>query len=272
MLTHDESQGDYKATSTDGHSVSLFGIRIDAVSRRSAVARVVRTAKNGCGGTLMTVNLDILRQIRANPELDRFAQRADCRVADGMPLLWAASIAGNRLPQRVCGSDVIWDIAREASDHGLGLFLLGGNPGVADSAADILRRRNPGLNAATHCPPFGFEKRPEEWSRMYNALRSADPHIVLVGLGCPRQERVIARLAPMFPNVYWIGVGYAFGFVAGEQPRAPSFMQRSGLEWLHRLWSEPSRMWRRYLLTGIPFAVRLLAHATHLRLLGRARS
>lgn len=244
---------------------ALCGFPLDAVTRAETVDRAMALAEGGRGGVLMTVNLDILRQMTRDPFLARFARDADCCVADGMPLVWAARLQGRPLPERVCGSDLVWDLPAAAAGHGVRVLFLGGNPGVAERAAAILRDRHPGLAITSHCPPFGFEDDPAAYDRIRDALREADPGLVLVALGCPRQERLIARLASEFPRVCWLGCGYAFSFVAGEQARAPRIWQRLGLEWLHRLASEPGRLWRRYLVHDIPFALRLFADALRQR-------
>jgi len=250
--------------------VMLCGLAIDAVTRAATVRRMIELARSGRGGWVVTVNLDILRQIAQGGELLKWAEHVDYWVADGMPLIWASRLQGRPLPERVCGSDLIWDVPAAAAQAGLRIFLLGGNPGAADRAAERLRARVPALEIATHTPSFGFEADPAAMGAIRHALRRAEPHIVLVALGSPRQERLIATLRTEFPGVCWMGCGYAFSFAAGDSPRAPGIWQRLGLEWLHRLLSEPRRLWRRYLLHDLPFAVRLFADAWRRRREGRA--
>jgi N-acetylglucosaminyldiphosphoundecaprenol N-acetyl-beta-D-mannosaminyltransferase len=149
----------------------------------------------------------------------------------------------------------------------LTVFFLGGNPGAAERAADELARRQPELKVAgIHCPPFGFDKDAAELARIRQMLAEARPDIVYVGLGFPKQERLIEKLRPSLPKAWFLGIGISFSFVAGQVKRAPRFMQRLGLEWVHRLAQEPGRLLKRYLIHGIPFAIVLLALTIAMRM------
>ncbi|MDX1683524.1 MAG: WecB/TagA/CpsF family glycosyltransferase, partial [Phycisphaeraceae bacterium] len=142
-----------------------------------------------------------------------------------------------------------------------------GDPGTAETAAERLTERFPGLKVAgTACPPPGFEDDPEALEYLLTDLRTADPDIVYVALGFPKQERLIARFRKDLPGTWWIGVGISFSYLAGTVRRAPGWARRLGVEWVFRLFQEPGRLWRRYLLHGIPFGFRLLGHAVARRL------
>ena len=142
--------------------------------------------------------------------------------------------------------------------HDRRVFLLGGDPGTADAAADVLRTRYEGLDiVGTHCPPIGFEHHEQKTRRIIESIKQAQPDIVFVALGSPKQEQLIARLRHVMPTAWWVGVGISFSFVCGRVRRAPRWVQRLGLEWLHRLVQEPRRLMRRYLIDGLPFAARL---------------
>jgi N-acetylglucosaminyldiphosphoundecaprenol N-acetyl-beta-D-mannosaminyltransferase len=124
----------------------------------------------------------------------------------------------------------------------------------------VLTARYPGLRlAGTLCPEPGFDTDPAELAAVHAEVVEARPDIVYAGLGFPKQERLIARLAPALPATWFVGCGAAIGFAAGAQRRAPQWMQRTGLEWLHRLGHEPGRLFRRYVIHDAPFALRLLA-------------
>lgn len=180
-------------------------------------------------------------------------------VADGAPLIWASRLQGRPLPARVPGSDLIWSLSAALGRHQRSVYLLGGEPGTATRASAVLRERFPLLTIAGELsPPFGFDQSEEQFHQVCVDVAATRPDLIFVGLGFPKQERVIARLRPMLPHTWFMGCGAAIGFVAGVHRRAPGWMQRTGLEWIHRLAGEPQRLMRRYLVHDVPFALRLL--------------
>lgn len=230
---------------------------------------VLRELAAGRGGRIITPNVDILRRVRSEAESRGHLEAATVVVADGKPLIWASRIGGTPLPERVAGSDLIWSLSEAMEEKGHSVFLLGGEPGAAAEAARVLRARHPALSLAGHLSPaFGFDQRPREYASMCDAVVAADPALVFVGLGFPKQERVIDRLRPLLPRTWFMGCGAAIGFVAGTHRRAPQWMRESGLEWVHRLLSEPRRLVRRYLVHDVPYAVRLLGGSGAARLRG----
>jgi N-acetylglucosaminyldiphosphoundecaprenol N-acetyl-beta-D-mannosaminyltransferase len=249
-----------------------MGLDVAAVSERDTIRYVLDRIRQRRGGWICTVNLDILRQWHRSADVRELVAAADLVVADGMPLVWAGDLQGSPLPERVAGSSLILSLTAAAADAGASVFLLGGNPGTADAAAAELARLSPNLRiAGTLCPPFGFERDPAWLDRIEQLLRETSPDIVYVGLGCPKQERLIAALRGPLPTAWFIGCGVSFSFVAGEIARAPALMQRLGLEWLYRMVQEPKRLYRRYLFFGVPFLVHLLVSALVVRIGHSAR-
>jgi|SRR5579875_26976 len=254
-------------------TVGLMGLDVAAVSERDTINYVLDGVARGRGGWLETVNLDILRQWHGSEQVRELFSGADLLVADGMPLVWAGGLQGSPLPERVAGSALILSLTAAAADAGASVFLLGGNPGTADAAAAELIRACPHLRVAgTLCPPFGFDQDPVWLERIARVLEERAPDIVYVGLGCPKQERLISLLRRRLPKAWFVSCGGSFNFVAGDIPRAPAAMQRLGLEWLHRLAKEPRRLYRRYLFSGIPFLVQLMLSAVAFRLSHAARA
>jgi N-acetylglucosaminyldiphosphoundecaprenol N-acetyl-beta-D-mannosaminyltransferase len=220
---------------------------------------------------MVTPNLDILRQCAGDPELASLVRAADVLVADGMPLVWGSRLQRTPLPERVAGSNLVNLIAGRCAERRMSVLLLGGNPGAAEGAAGALTRRYPGIRVAgTYCPPFGFEKDEQELRWMESMVRSSEAHIVLVGLGFPKQERLIKRLRAARPGAWWLGIGITFSFLSGEVARAPRWMQQAGVEWVHRMAQEPRRLATRYLVHGFPFAVHLLICVLRQRFRGPA--
>lgn len=247
--------------------VSIMGVDFDGLTESRVVDHIGAALDAGRGGWVVTPNTDIVRLANEDPSILQLVARADLVVPDGMPVVWASRIAGDRLPERVTGSSLIWSLTEAANASGRSVFLLGGNPGVAERAAAVMEARYPNLKrVGHHFPPFGFEKEASHEAEIVSALERVQPDIVFCGLGFPRQEKLINRLAPQFPNTWFMGCGASLSFVAGEVSRAPGWMQTSGLEWVHRLAQEPSRLARRYLLSDFPFASRLIAWAVRSRL------
>ena len=247
--------------------VQLGGTGIDPITEAEVVAVVRAALADGRGGRIITPNIDILRRAQAEPEARRHLDDADLIVADGMPLIWASRLGGRPLPERVAGSSLIWSLSEGLGRDGRSIFVIGGAP--ADStkdgatrAADRLAAPCPGLRVAgTFCPDFGFERDAEAYADLCAKVVDSEPDLVLVGLGFPKQEEVIARLRPDLPRSWFVGCGAAVNFVAGDVDRAPRWMQRTGLEWAHRLGTEPRRLAGRYLRHDAPYALLLLARA-----------
>lgn len=246
--------------------IVMRGVPIDVLTERGCVEYLVRESSAGRGGWVITPNLDHMRRAASDNEFRTMLEEADVVVADGMPLIWASRLQGTPLPERVAGSSLVWSLAEAASKAGQSLYLLGGDPGTADQAAGVLKNRYPDLNiAGTDCPEVGFDKDPERIEQVLQKVLDAEPDIVYVGLGSPKQERLIQRARVGLPHVWWLGVGISLSFIAGDVRRAPRWIQKIGLEWIHRLLQEPGRLAKRYLVHGLPFAVRLFTGAIFAR-------
>ncbi len=217
------------------------------------------------GGWIVTPNIDILRQIVRKPEVRQLLGDEPVMVADGMPIVWASAIQRTPLPERVTGSSLIYSLCEAAGEHGWKVFLLGGATGIADRAAANLVAKYPGLRIEGWSPAFGIEATEQGRAEIRAHTRAAAPDLVFCGFGFPKQERVITSIRDVAPEAWYVGCGAALAFAAGEVRRAPGWMQRSGLEWVHRLSREPVRMFRRYIVDGIPFTLYLLAMSVRVR-------
>ncbi|GJM18070.1 MAG: hypothetical protein DHS20C14_02830 [Phycisphaeraceae bacterium] len=238
-------------------TVEVMGLQFDAVTEQGCVDHIAAALESERGGVVVTANLDHLLRAQTNMRYRRIAREADLLVADGMPIVWSSRLAGTPLPERVAGSGMLLPLVEAMGAHGRSVYLLGGNPGVAESAGDELARRCGVTIAGTRCPPVGFERDPAEMDAIRADLARANPDLILVALGSPKQEYLIDELRRELPGAWWMGIGIALSFVVGDVPRAPAWMQRAGLEWAHRLGAEPGRLAGRYLRDGVPFAARL---------------
>jgi N-acetylglucosaminyldiphosphoundecaprenol N-acetyl-beta-D-mannosaminyltransferase len=253
---------------TDARSaVDVHGVPLAPLSMAELLDHVEGALGAGQGGWIVTVNLDILAHHLRDPAAKAAYLAADLRVADGMPLVWAARLQGDRLPERVAGSSLCDPLAELCGRRGHGLALLGGREGTAEAAARVLRERYPGLRVhGDSSLRFSIDPTEDQIAAAQRASERVDARVVLVGLGSPKQEYVIRRLRDRGPDRWFVGVGGSFSFVAGEIPRAPRWLQVTGLEWLHRLACEPRRLARRYLVENLPLAAEVLSASLWRRL------
>jgi N-acetylglucosaminyldiphosphoundecaprenol N-acetyl-beta-D-mannosaminyltransferase len=193
---------------------------------------------------------------RRSPAFRAVLQRTDLCIPDGIGVLWAARVRGKPLKERVAGSDLVPRLAQEAARQGWRIFFLGAAPGVAEKTAAMLTRRYPELLVAG-C--YAGSPAKEEAADIVGRVRRAQTDILLVAYGAPRQDLWLDRNLDKTGAAVGIGVGGSFDFIAGVTRRAPRWVQRLGLEWLHRLILEPWR-WRRQLA---------LPHFVYLILIGR---
>jgi N-acetylglucosaminyldiphosphoundecaprenol N-acetyl-beta-D-mannosaminyltransferase len=244
------------APASDPGAVTVLGVAVDHVDNEDVLQRIdgwVREAWPRKCRQICTVNPEFLVDARRDVAFRRVLEEADLRVADGVGVMLAARALGAPLPERVTGSDGIVRIAERAAQRGWRLFLLGASPGVAERAAARLEGEYPGLQVSG-CHSGTPSAR--EWPVIVRRLRVAPPDVLLVAFGHPRQDFWIWTHRADLPCAVAIGVGGALDYAAGEQVRAPQWMRNLGLEWLHRLVTQPWR-WRRML--KLPVFVWLLA-------------
>ena len=247
-------------------NVELCGLPLRPWTAAELEDRVFDAMAHGRGGWIVTANIDFLARASRDPQVAALYQRADVIVADGRPLLWAARLAGTPLPGRVAGSDLVWTLARRAAQEGRSLYLLGGAGTAAARAAARFREAAPDLEiAGCSSPLLGSPPTEAELAPLREELAATRPDLVFVALGSPKQEEVIVALRPQLPRAWMLGCGVSLSFVAGDVARAPAWMQRSGVEWLHRLSQEPGRLARRYLLENLPFTIGLLGRTARRR-------
>jgi len=234
--------------------VVMLGVEVDAVTDREALARVAAMVEDGRPHLMVVVNASKLSLASRDPELCRIIRGADLVTADGMSVVWGARVLGRRLPGRVTGIDTMEALVGLAAARGWRVFFLGAAREALDLAVANLRARHPSLVVAGRHDGY-FEGREAEVAAV---VRDARPHLLFVGMGSPAQERFLDRFLGEMRVPFALGVGGSFDHIAGLSRRAPAWMQRSGLEWAHRLLSEPRRLWRRYLFGSARFAGLLL--------------
>jgi N-acetylglucosaminyldiphosphoundecaprenol N-acetyl-beta-D-mannosaminyltransferase len=234
--------------------VSLFGMKIDAIDMQSAVDTILSWCEQSGTGScryVVTPNVDHVVMFQSRNELRQAYAEASLVLADGAPVVWVSRLLRRALPERVAGSDLVpalFDQVSAVKDRkALRVFLLGAAPGVGNRAAKAIHARWSNAEVVgTYSPPLGFENDSAENLEIVDLIRQARPHLLLIGLGAPKQELWVQRHADQLQARVALCVGATIDFLAGEKSRSPRWMRRIGLEWLHRLASEPSRLAKRY--------------------------
>jgi N-acetylglucosaminyldiphosphoundecaprenol N-acetyl-beta-D-mannosaminyltransferase len=236
--------------------LTLGSIQIDHLTFAEALDAIVALCEAGAGGTVVTPNVDHVVQAEHDPRFKRAYDRASLSLVDGMPLLWAARLLGQRLPEKISGSDLVMPLLERAAQKGLRVYLLGGAEGIGQLAAEKMKERLPALQiCGIDSPRVDINGGPQAYAAIIEKVCAARPHLVLLALGAPKQEIFADECLELLRPAVCVGVGATLDFIAGKSVRAPRWMQRAGLEWLHRLFQEPGRLWKRYLLRDPEFAV-----------------
>ena len=226
----------------------LFGITIDALRMPEAVQRVrgwLDSEEPGCR-MVVTPNVDHAVMLQNHSAFQDVYRDAELILADGHPIVWASRLLGRPLPERVPGSDLVPRLF-EAVERPIRVFLLGAAPGVGRRAALNIHERYPNvIVCGVYSPPMGFEKDDDENELILGRITLARPDVVVVGLGAPKQELWVHQHRDQISAKAALCVGATIDFLAGEKKRAPRWMQKTGIEWLHRMCSEPKRLVKRY--------------------------
>ena len=237
----------------------LFGIEIDAVRMGDAVQKlrkwVFESEESDRCRFVVTPNVDHTVLLSENEKFQVAYENADMVLADGHPIVWASKLLRRPLPERVPGSELVPKLFDSYSKAGhLKVFLLGAAEGVAAKAAEKMKEQWPNVETVgVYSPPMGFQNDPEETNYILGRIALCRPDVVVVGLGAPKQEIWVSEnIEQVCANVA-LCVGATIDFLAGEKQRAPVWMQKSGVEWLHRMLSEPKRLISRYAKDAVLF-------------------
>jgi len=238
--------------------ISLFGAEIDRVRMPEAVAKLgewLYGDQPSICRFVVTPNVDHAVLLQSSARLRDAYKDADLVLADGWPVVWASRLLRKPLPERVTGSDLVPAIFSDAMEQQpLKTFLLGAAPGVGQRAAVQIHSQFSNVQVVgTYSPPLGFERDPDENESILERIEEAQPDLLIIGLGAPKQElwihehrhRVAAKVA--------VCAGATIDFLAGEKSRAPVWMQKTGTEWLYRIGTDPNRLGKRYAKDAIVF-------------------
>jgi N-acetylglucosaminyldiphosphoundecaprenol N-acetyl-beta-D-mannosaminyltransferase len=229
--------------------VSVDAVRIDDVC---AILEQWIRQRRRCHFVAVT-GMHGVMEAQQDPSFRAVLNSADLVVPDGMPLVWLGRLRGLELRRRVYGPELMLAVCQQTTARGWRHFLLGGEPGVPDRLAAALKRMFPGLQiVGTYSPPFRPLTEGED-KELIAAINRTSPDVVWVGLSTPKQERWMFQHRDRLNAAVLLGVGAAFDIHSGSKRQAPKWMREGGFEWLFRLFQEPRRLWRRYLIYGPRF-------------------
>jgi N-acetylglucosaminyldiphosphoundecaprenol N-acetyl-beta-D-mannosaminyltransferase len=227
---------------------NVLGVGVSQINMQIALDRINRWVAGRAREYVSVCTVHTVMECRRDERLRRIVNDAGMTTPDGMPLVWLSRLAGHQQVARVYGPDLMLAAMADSGHTGRRHFLYGGRPGVAQRLAQVMRTRFPGLDVVgTLTPPLGSAEElcTDQTAELINEAR---PEIVWVGVSSPKQEFWMSCMRPKLEAPVLVGVGAAFDFHTRTARQAPSWMQRSGLEWLFRLLHEPRRLWRRYLI------------------------
>jgi N-acetylglucosaminyldiphosphoundecaprenol N-acetyl-beta-D-mannosaminyltransferase len=235
-------------------SETVLTTRLDGVDIQAAGQLIERWAHEATGRIICAANVHMVMEARDDPAFGAILNSADLVVADGRPLVWACRLLGQRAVGHVRGLDLTARLCEIALRDGLNVGLYGGAPSTVQAVRTRLLRDYDGLSVTLVCSPPFRPLSPEEDATDINAIRAARVQVLLVGLGCPKQERWMAVHRDEV-SCAMVGVGAVFDMLAGQYRVAPLWVQRAGLEWTFRLLQDPRRLWRRYAKHNFRFVV-----------------
>jgi N-acetylglucosaminyldiphosphoundecaprenol N-acetyl-beta-D-mannosaminyltransferase len=237
-------------------SFRILGVPVHAVQIPGVVAQIQSWIQSGAQGRYIAVTgMHGIAESRNDRDFRCALDSADLVVPDGMPLVWLARWHGHPLKRRVYGPELMETFCRETGEtyrH----FFYGGGPEIAERLADSLHQRHGIVVAGTYSPPFRALTN-EEHGEVMSYVKEVSPDVLWVGLSTPKQEKWMYKNRNQLSVPVMLGVGAAFDFHSGRTRQAPAWMRENGLEWLFRLWTDPLRLWQRYLIT-IPKAAGLV--------------
>lgn len=234
----------------------VMGVPVDPWTMAQTVEAVSRVVESGGFAHFIGVNADKLLQMRNDSWMDSCVRRCEGVNADGASIVVAASRLGVKIPERVAGVDLMWELCALAEKRDYTVYLLGAKTEVVGKATFVLNERYPNLNICGYRNGY-FST--EEFDSVATEVSMAKPDIVFVGITSPKKERLIEHFRELGATGVYVGVGGTFDVVSGNIPRAPMWMRKANLEWLFRMMQEPGRLVRRYVVGNARFL--MLLHA-----------
>lgn len=232
--------------------IKFMNTNIDNLTMAETLHEIDKLIQKKNCSYVVTPNVDHIVRLEKDEELQKVYKNASLILTDGKPLIWISKWYKTPIKEKISGSDLFPRVCQLAANKNYTMYLLGAAEGVADTAARYLMKKYPGLNiVGTYSPPFGFEKNEQEMNKIKTQIQDVHPDILIVGLGCPKQEKFMYYHCKELGVPISFGLGASIDFEAGNIKRAPKWMSNHGLEWLYRFSKEPKRLFKRYFVDDL---------------------
>lgn len=232
--------------------IKFMNTNIDNLTMAETLHEIDKLIQKKNCSYVVTPNVNHIVRLEKDEELQKVYKNASLILTDGKPLIWISKWYKTPIKEKISGSDLFPRVCQLAANKNYTMYLLGAAEGVADTAARNLMKKYPGLNiVGTYSPPFGFEKNEQEMNKIKTQIQDVHPDILIVGLGCPKQEKFMYYHCKELGVPISFGLGASIDFEAGNIKRAPKWMSNHGLEWLYRFSKEPKRLFKRYFVDDL---------------------
>lgn len=227
--------------------MKFLNTHVDNLTMEEAIQEIDRLVQMNMHSYVVTPNMDHIVLLESDSEFKEVYDNASLVLTDGKPLLWIAKMKGTPIKEKVSGSDLFPKMCKLAAQKGYRIFILGAAEGIAEKAAQNLKKKYHGLQiSGTYSPPLGFEKDEKEVNKILDIINNAQTDILAVALGSPKGEKFLFRIRELLDAALSISIGATIDFEAGNVKRAPKWMSNIGMEWLYRITQDPRRLIKRY--------------------------
>lgn len=236
----------------DTNRIPFLNTYVDNLTAKEAKSCVDQLINTSGFHYVVTPNSDIVVKMQDDPQLKKICEEADLILTDGQIVVKISKNGKYPIKERVAMTDFVWDVMNLADEKGYKVFFLGGKEDVLRKATAKIREKYPKLKiVGSYSPPFGFEENKEQLKAVNERIKSSGADILIVFLGCPKQEKFISKNKDKYCVPISVTMGGCVDFIAGGVRRAPQWMQNVGLEWFYRFLQEPKRMFKRYFIDDI---------------------
>ena|ERR1700719_1523456 len=242
---------------TTNDCVSILGVKVHATDMDRALALVESALASGDKGYVCVTGVQGVMEAQVDSNLKRIINHSVLTTPDGRPTVWVGWLRGFFKMRQVTGPDMMLKLCALSAEKGYTHFFYGGNDGVAEQLKDSLKQRFPGMKVVgTYTPPFRALNAEEE-ADLIKMVAETKPDFFWVGLSTPKQERFMDQYLSKLDAKLMFGVGAAFDIHTGRIKDAPYWMKLTGVQWMHRIYQDPARLWRRYLVNNPKFVYRI---------------